>query len=226
MMRKTLIFGAVALGGYLAKQYWDKKKEAERIDKNALYDYGCEIYNIKQFCRLKSSRHKTHKIVANLAEKIGALGDFGESLGLLKSYSTHNELDLDGFIALDKNEANKVAIIFPMVGFLDRVCEELKAKEMWLNEIAQSVGESRESNLSESNSNKSDSGESHESKSPESSGKSLSAQIKSEITALVEIIKGIHAIITGDFTSEPYDKLVEARELLVALKSHPSGGQL
>ena len=202
MIREILTFGAVALGGgYLVKRYWDKKKATER--------YESEIVAIRRFCRFKSLRLETHKILANLAEKISALGDFGDSLELPKSYPAHNEkFDLCDFIALDENEANEVARILSILGFLESmICEMLKVKERWLDEIAQSLGKSCESS---------------ESDSLESSGKSLSAQTKSEIVELVEIMKAIHTLISRNFTSEHYDKLVEAQELIVALKSHPS----
>lgn len=74
---------------------------------------------------------------------------------------------------------------------------------MWLDEIAQSMGESRESD----------------------SWESLPEQTKSEIVALVEIMQKIYALITEDFVCETkfcYDKLVEAKNVINALKSHPS----
>lgn len=196
MIREILSFGAVALGGgYLAKRYWDKKKaEKTQFERHTIF--------MVQFYHLEASCAETHKVLANLAEKICALGDFGESLELLKSYSMSNEkYGLRDFIVLGKNEEHKATFITQagiMIEHLAEICEELKAKEMWLDEIAQSLGES------------------------------LSEQTKSEIIAFIEIMKAIYALITENFVDETkfrYDKLVEAKNTLNALKSHHSGGQ-
>ena len=200
MIREILSFGAVALGGgYLVKRYWDKKKEGKtQFERHTIF--------MVQFYHLEASCAETHKVLANLAEKICALGDFGESLELLKSYSMSNEkYGLRDFIVLGKNEEHKDTFITQagiMIECLSAIRMNLIYKKEWLDEIAQSLGKSRES-----------------------SGKSLSAQTKSEIVALVEIMQKIYALITEDFVRETkfrYDKLVEAKNVINALKSHPS----
>lgn len=230
MIREILSFGAVALGGgYLAKRYWDKKKaeverEKEQGKTDALYRVESDIICfLMQFYGLERWCVNTHKDLVNLADKISALGDFGESLELFKTYFAYEEkYDLFHFIVRGEDEeyqtsfANQARI---MVERLSEIRMYLKDKEMWLDEIAQSLSESRESS-------ESDSGESNES--PKSSGKSLSVQTKSEIVAFIEIMKAIYALITENFVDETkfrYDKLVEAKNVLNALKSHPSGGQ-
>lgn len=204
MIREILSFGAVALGGgYLAKRYWDKKKaEKTQFERHTIF--------MVQFYHLETSCAETHKVLANLAEKICALGDFGESLELLKSYSMSNEkYGLRDFIALGKNEEHKATFITQariMIECLSTIRMNLKDKEVWLDEIAQNLGESHESDL----------------------GESLPEQTKSEIVAFIEIMKAIYALITENFVCETkfsYDKLVEAKNVINALKSHPSGGQ-
>lgn len=160
------------------------------------------------------------KILANLVDKISALGDFGKSLELLKCYLVYDEkYDLSVY---DEN-ANPQEIS----ECVEQIRATLEQKSAWIDSICESSkaksGESSEF-VGESNGKS----ESPESDSPESSGKSiesLPAQTKSEIIALVEIMKAIHTLITGDFVSESKwqnDKLIEAQNVLNMLKSHPS----
>ena len=214
MIREILTFGAVALGGgYLAKRYWDKKKaevekEKEKGKVDVLYRVESDIICfLMQFYGLERYCVHTHKDLVNLADKISALGDFGDSLELFKTYFSYEEkYDLFHFIVRGEDEeyqtsfANQARI---MIECLSAIRMNLIYKKEWLDEIAQSLGKSRES-------------KSHE---------SLSEQTKSEITALVEIMQKIYALITEDFVCETkfrYDKLVEAKNVINALKSHPS----
>ncbi len=191
MMKKALLLGAVALGGYLAKQYWDKKKAENG---SILSEHYQQTNAFNRLHRFKHLREKIRLSLVNLAEKIKRLGDFGDSFKVFQFVMNDEAYNL---IIMSKNEAGIMTRLF------GEIYEALKAKEMWLDKIAQSVGESRES-----------------------SGESLSAQTKSEITALVDIIQSIYTLVLwGNLLRDNKwrdDKLIEAQNLLNALKSHPS----
>lgn len=193
---------------------YDEAKEDEyydlQRDMDKLTDFINKVYELESSC------FAVQKILANLVDKIGALGDFGKSLELLKGYLVYDEkYDLSIY---DENanpqEISECleqirAVLEQKSAWIDSICDSSKAKS---GESSESMGESRES-------------DSCESKSPKSSGKSLSVQTKSEITAFVEIMKAIHTLITGDFVGESKwcnDKLLEAQNALNALKSHHS----
>ena len=214
MIREILTFGAVALGGgYLVKRYWDKKKaevekEKEKGKVDVLYRVESDIICfLMQFYGLERYCVHTHKDLVNLADKISSLGDFGDSLELFKTYFAYEEkYDLFHFIVRGEDEEYQTSFTNQariMIECLSTIHINLKDKEMWLDEIAQGLGKSRESNL----------------------GESLLKQTKSEIIAFIEIMKAIYALITENFVDETkfrYDKLVEAKNVINALKSHPS----
>lgn len=213
MIREILSFGAVALGGgYLAKRYWDKKKAGKAV---ILNKYEREILVRKQFYRLVKSFRKTNKILINLMDKIGALGLYDDDSLKVHKYifAREEKYELHDFVALDEDEVHKATFItqvWIILGFLGEICDELKAKERWLDEIAQNLGKSRESSESDS-------------------GESLPEQTKSEITALIDIMQSIYMLVLWSNLVRDNkwrdDKLTEAQNVLNALKSHPSGGQ-
>ncbi len=190
------------------REYYDLQRDMDKLS-----DFINKVYELESSC------FAVQKILANLVDKIGALGDFGKSLELLKGYLIYDEkYDLSVY---DENANPQEigecleqirAVLEQKSAWIDSICDSSKAKS---GESCESIGESCESDSGESNSH-------------ESSGKSLSAQTKSEIVAFVEIMKAIHALITENFVCETkfnYDKLVEAKNVINALKSHPSGGQ-
>ncbi len=180
----------------------DEAKEREyddlQRDMDRLSDFINEVYALESSCL------KVQKILANLVDKISALGDFGKAFELLKCYLVYDEkYDLSDYDESVNPQAVREII--------EQICVALEQKSAWIEGIC----DSRES----SELHESDSGESRE------SSKSLPAQTKSKIDAFVEIMKSIHALITEDFVSESKwrdDKLTEAQNLLNALKSHPS----
>lgn len=196
------------------------KLNSDEAKKDEYYDLQRDMDKLGDFINkvyaLESSCFAVQKILANLVDKIGALGDFGKSLELLKGYLVYDEkYDLSVY---DEN-ANPQEIS----ECLEQIRAVLEQKSAWIDSICEShksdSGESREF-VSESCES-----DSCESNSHESSSKSLSAQTKSEIVALVEIMKAIHTLITGDFVGESKwqnDKLIEAQNALNALKSHHS----
>lgn len=195
MIREILSFGAVALGGgYLAKRYWDKKKA-----ENILSEHYMQQNAFNRLQRFNHLREKIRLSLINIAEKIKHLGDFGDSLKLFH-FDLMSDAVYDLFI-MSKDEARI------MIERLGEICEALKDKEIWLDEITQSLGESLES-------------KSHE---------SLPTRTKSEITALINIMQSIYMLVLwSDLVRDNKwrdDKLTEAQNALVALKSHPSGGQ-
>ncbi len=174
------------------REYYDLDRDMDR-----LRDFINEVY------ALESSCFEVQKILANLVDKISALGDFGKAFELLKCYLVYDEkYDLSDY---DEN-ANPQAVR----EIIEQIRTALEQKSAWIEGIC----DSREFSKSpESDSSESD------------SGKSLPAQTKSKIDALVEIMKSIHALITEDFVSESKwrdDKLTQAQNVLNALKSHPS----
>lgn len=201
----------------------DKAKEDEyydlQRDMDKLSDFINEVY------ALESSCFAVQKILANLVDKISALGDFGKSLELLKCYLVYDEkYDLSVY---DENANPK-----EISKCVEQIRATLEQKSAWIDNICEAhKGDSNKGDSGESSESVGESNgesESPELDSRESSGKSiesLPAQTKSEIVELVEIIKAIHALITGDFVSESKwqnDKLIEAQNVLNMLKSHPS----
>lgn len=187
------------------REYYDLQRDMDKLS-----DFINKVYELESSC------FAVQKILANLVDKIGALGDFGKSLELLKGYLIYDEkYDLSVY---DEN-ANPQEIS----ECLEQIRAVLEQKSAWIDGICDSSkADSGESSESVGESCESDSGES---KSRESSGKSLSVQTKSEIVAFVEIMKAIHTLITGDFVGESKwqnDKLIEAQNALNALKLHHS----
>ncbi len=203
MIREILTFGAVVLGGgYLAKRYWDKKKAEKAV---ILNKYESEILVRKQFYRLEESFHKTDKILINLMDKIGALGLYDDDRLKVHKYNLayKQKCELHDFVALDEvHKATFITQAWIILGFLGEICEELKTKEVWLDEIAQSLGESRESD----------------------SWESLPEQTKIEIVELVSIMQYTHWSIAFNFSESKSrdDMIVELQKWLNEIKSHPS----
>ena len=194
-------------------EYYDLQRDMDKLS-----DFINEVYTLESSC------FAVQKILANLVDKISALGDFGKSLELLKCYLVYDEkYDLSVY---DENANPK-----EISECVEQIRATLEQKSAWIDSICEAhKSESNKADSSESGESPESMGESEspESDSHESSGKSiesLPAQTKSEITALCEIIKAIHALITGDFVSESKwqnDKLLEAQNVLNMLKSHPS----
>ncbi len=166
------------------REYYDLDRDMDR-----LRDFINEVYALESSCL------KVQKILANLIDKIRALGDFGKAFELLKCYLVYDEkYDLSDYDESSNPQA--------MREIIEQIRTALEQKSAWIEGICDS--------------RKTDSGESSE---------SLPAQTKSKLDAFIETMKTIHALITEDFVSENKwrdDKLTEAQNLLNALKSHPS----